>query len=190
MVNINTNLPSLIVLNNLNKATNALNDAIERMTTGYKLNHASDNSANYSIARDMESKLSSYDIAADNTAMGTDLASTATDTLDLVSGHLQRIRDLLEQAANGTYGDDSRKALQSEIDARLAEINRIVDTTEFNGIRLFNVGILPTALNTTMDYFDIKSGDIQIEQNGEVQTVNISKLHYLIITIQLISVIK
>ena len=137
MLSINTNLQSLIVQSNLNKSTNALNRAIERMTTGYKINRASDNAANYSIARNMSSKLSSYEVAQENTAMGMDLISTAADSLDLISTHLQRIRDLAEQAANGTYGAQSLQAIQNEADARMTEINRIIANTEYNGIQLF-----------------------------------------------------
>ena len=67
---INTNLSSLIVQSNLSKATSSLNNAIERMTTGYKINHASDNAAGYSIARNWETQLGSLDVAADNAATG------------------------------------------------------------------------------------------------------------------------
>ena len=76
MLSINTNLQSLIVQNNLTKSTNGLNQAIERMTTGFKINHASDNAAGYSIAQNMTSKLNSYEVAQDNVSMGMDLIST------------------------------------------------------------------------------------------------------------------
>ena len=69
--------------------------------------------------------------------MGLDMLTTAQDSLDLITSHYQRMRDLAEQAANGTYGEDSLKAIQSEIDARKAEIERIVANTEYNGIKFF-----------------------------------------------------
>ena len=134
---INTNLSSLIVQKSLLNSTNGLNQAIERMTTGFKINHAKDNAAGYSIATNMGVKLSSYNVALDNAAMGLDVITTASDSLDLISSHLQRMRDLAEQAANGTYGEDSLNAIQSETDSRIAEINRIVANTEYNGIGLF-----------------------------------------------------
>jgi len=137
-ITVNTNMSSLVAQSNLNKATKSLNQAIERMTTGYKINSAADNAANYSIAKNWEVKLSSLDVAADNIATGTDLLSTLEDNCDLVSTHLQRIRDLTEQAANGTYGDDSRAAIQSEIQARMDEITRIQANCEYNGINLMN----------------------------------------------------
>ena len=135
---INTNLSSLIVQSNLSKATTSLNDAIERMTTGYKINHASDNAAGYSIARNWETQLGSLDVAADNAATGADMMTTLEDTYSLVSSHLQRVRDLTEQAANGTYGSDSLKAIQSEITARLEEIDRIAANCEFNGLNMMD----------------------------------------------------
>ena len=140
MITLNTNLGSMIVQSNLTSSTNALNTAIERMTTGFKINHAKDNAANYSISTNLASKLSSYSVAQDNVAMGLDMLTTAEDSLSLISDHLSRIRDLTEQAANGTYGQDSLNAIQSEITARLAECDRIVSNTEYNGIKLFGEG--------------------------------------------------
>ncbi len=135
---INTNLSSLIVQRNLNSATTLLNQSIERMTTGYKINHAADNAAGYSIATNWSTQLGSLDVAADNAATGADMLTTLEDTYSLITSHLQRIRDLTEQAANGTYGSDSLKAIKSEITARFEEIDRIADNCEFNGIYLMN----------------------------------------------------
>ena len=133
---INTNLSSMIVQNNLTKSTAQLNKAIERMTTGYKINHASDNAAGYSIARNWEAKLGSLDVAADNAATGADMLATLEDNYALISSHVQRVRDLTEQACNGTYGSQSKIAIQAEIQARLDEIDRIAANCEFNGIDL------------------------------------------------------
>ena len=133
---INTNISSLVAQNNLAKATSSLNTAIERMTTGYKINHASDNAAGYSIARNWETQLGSLDVAADNAATGADMLTTLEDTYTLVTSHMQRVRDLTEQAANGTYGSQSLKAIQSEIKARLEEVDRIAANCEFNGLKM------------------------------------------------------
>ena len=133
---INTNLSSIVAQNNLAKATKSLNLAIERMTTGYKINHAGDNAAGYSIARNWETQLGSLDVAADNAATGADMMQTLEDHYSLVSTHLQRVRDLTEQAANGTYGSASLKAIRSEINARLEEVDRIAANCEFNGRKM------------------------------------------------------
>lgn len=135
---INTNISSLIVQRNLVAATNSLNKAIERMTTGYKINHASDNAAGYSIAAKWRIQLSSLDVAADNAATGADMLTTLEDTYSLITSHFQRIRDLTEQASNGTYGSDSLKAIKSEVSARLEEIDRIAVNCEFNGLNLMS----------------------------------------------------
>ena len=161
----------MIVQSNLSKATSSLNNAIERMTTGYKINHASDNAAGYSIARNWETQLGSLDVAADNAATGADMMTTLEDTYSLVSSHLQRVRDLTEQAANGTYGSDSLKAIQSEITARLDEVDRIAANCEFNGLKMMNgsmgdinlqVGLYSSAdSQITLDASLFEKGDIK-----------------------------
>lgn len=168
---INTNLSSMIVQSNLSKATSSLNNAIERMTTGYKINHAADNAAGYSIARNWETQLGSLDVAADNAATGADMMTTLEDTYSLVSSHLQRVRDLTEQAANGTYGSDSLKAIQSEITARLDEVDRIAANCEFNGLKMMDgsmgdinlqVGLYgSTDSQITLDASLFEKGDIK-----------------------------
>ncbi|MBQ4114734.1 hypothetical protein IJD34_04955 [bacterium] len=135
---INTNISALVARGNLTKATTNLNSAIERMTTGYKINHASDNAAGFSIARNWETQLGSLDVAADNAATGADMLTTLEDTYTLVTSHLQRVRDLTEQASNGTYGSQSLRAIKSEITARLQEIDRISANCEFNGLKMMD----------------------------------------------------
>ena len=154
-ITINTNLQSLVVQKNLNNATNQLNSAIERMTTGYKINHASDNAAGYSIARNWEAQLGSLDVAADNAATGADMLATLEDNYALISSHIQRVRDLTEQASNGTYGEQSKKAIQAEIQARLDEVDRIAANCEFNGIDLMKGD------------FNVNGLDIQVGIDGD-----------------------
>jgi len=144
---INTNISSLVAQRNLASATGSLNQAIERMTTGYKINHAGDNAAGYSIARNWETQLGSLDVAADNAATGADMMSTLEDHYSLIANHVQRVRDLTEQAANGTYGADSLAAIKSEITARLNEIDRIAANCEFNGKHLMNGTDITSAVN-------------------------------------------
>ena len=168
---INTNLSSMIVQSNLSKATTSLNQAIERMTTGFKINHAKDNAAGYSIATNWNTQLGSLDVAADNAATGADMLTTLEDTYSLVSSHLQRVRDLTEQAANGTYGSDSLKAIQSEITARLDEVDRIAANCEFNGLKMMDGSMKDINLQVglysspdsqiTLDSSLFKKGDIK-----------------------------
>ena len=135
---INTNMASLLVQKNMTAATNSLNTSIERMTTGYKINAAKDDAAGFFVSKTMQVQLSSTAVAEDNCAIGTSLLNTAESNYDLLTTHLQRIRDLTEQAANGTYGQDSIDAIKSEIESRLAEIDRVAHSCEFNGIQLMD----------------------------------------------------
>lgn len=191
MVSINTNLSSYLVRQQLSKSTYSLNKAIERMTTGFKVNHASDNAANYSIIQNMNKDISAYDVAAENVAMGSDFSATAQDSLTLVSTHMERIRDLLSQASNGTYGEQSRKAIQSEIDARLSEVNRIFQSTEYNGVQIFNSAILPSTLNINIADLNLKAGSFDVNVDGVNYTINLAKedsLYSIISKLQAIGV--
>ena len=145
MIGINTNLGSLIVQSNLKKSTNALNIAIECMTTGFKINHAKDNAANYSISTSMLSKISAYQVAEDNALIGLDILNTASSSIELISNGLSRLRALAEQAANGTYGSESLDAINKEANSIVDEINRLYTTTEFNGVQLLKQDRLPSA---------------------------------------------
>ena len=133
---INTNMASLITQRNLASATSKMSKAMERMVSGYKINHAKDDAAGYSIAGRWSSQITSLDVASSNTAMGLDLLKTAEGNYSLINTHLKRIRDLTMQAANGTYGSLSLNAIRLEVESRLEEIDRIADTSEFNGIDL------------------------------------------------------
>ena len=159
---INTNLASLITQQNLSSATTSLNQAIERMSTGYKINHAKDNAAGYSIASNWNVQLSSLDVATENTAMGIDLLTTAEDNYALITSHLQRVRDLTEQAANGTYGTDSLEAIEAEITARLEEIDRIAQNVDYNGIKLMD-GTQADAVNMQVGIDENASSQITLE---------------------------
>ena len=136
MLNINTNLSSLIVQSNLKLSTNGLNTAIERMTSGFKINHAKDNAANYSINTNLSTKIRAYQVAEDNAMMGLDMVQSANSGLSQVSDILARLRSLEMSVQNGTYGKDSLSAVNKEASALTAEISRILNNTEY-GDKLF-----------------------------------------------------
>ena len=116
MISIGTDIGNLILENTLDKNTIGLNNSIERMTTGYKINRAKDDAAGYSIATDLNTKISSMLMVQQNTEQGISLLQTAESALDNIMTLLQRLRDLAEQAGNEVYGDDSRAAMQAEAD--------------------------------------------------------------------------
>ena len=137
MISLQTNSTALMVQKHLNNAIKGINNCILQLTTGYKLNSAKDNPANYAIMKNMESKLSSLSVAQDNMNIGMRMLDTASSSAELIISHTTRIRDLCQQACNGTYGEESITAIKSEVQARLDEIDRIYGSTEFNGIKLF-----------------------------------------------------
>lgn len=167
---INTNIASMIAERNLNNATNSLNTSLERLSTGYKINHASDNAAGYSISDKWTTQISSLDVAASNAATGADLLTTAEENYKLLTEHLQRIRDLTVQAGNGTYGSTSLKAIQGEVFARLQEITRIASNAEFDGIKLMTydgsikgTGITSSGINLQVGLYADKNSIINLE---------------------------
>ncbi len=137
-MNINTNLSSLITQSSLKTSTLKLNQAIERMTTGCKINHAKDNAANYSISTNLSTKIGAYQVAQDNALMGLDMVQTTSSALSTMSDLTSRLRSLAMQAKNGTYGDKSISAINQEAASIINELYRIKSTTEYNGIKLFD----------------------------------------------------
>lgn len=141
MINISTNISDLILLNSLNNSTNGLNKSIERLTTGFKLNHASDNAAGINIVNNLNTKISSLLQIRNNTEDGVSLLSTAQGVLETIQGELEKLRGLAIQASNETYGSASLASLQAEADSIISSINQIRDTAEFNGIKLFSTTV-------------------------------------------------
>lgn len=136
MLNINTNLSSLVVQSNLKLSANGLYVAIERMTSGFRINHAKDNVANYAINTNLSTKISAYQVAEDNAIMGLDMVQTANSSLSQVSDILTRLRSLEMYVQNGTYGKGFLSAIKKEASALTAEISRILNNTEY-GDKLF-----------------------------------------------------
>ena len=137
-ITINTNLASLTAQRNLSAATSGMNTAMERLTTGFRINSGKDDAAGAAVSNLMEAQISGYDVAESNTQMGLTLLDTAEGVLDIVGDYVQRIRDLTEQAANGTYGTASMQAIRTEVEQRMLEINRLCEVIDFNGIQLLD----------------------------------------------------
>lgn len=135
---VNTNVSALKTQNNLTMATNSLSKALERLSTGLKINSAADDAAGYFVAAKLSTQISGSKVASSNVATGINVLQTAEGTLDVVEDNITRIRDLAVQAANGIYDTDSLTAMQNEVTARLAEIKRVQTAADFNGIKLFS----------------------------------------------------
>ena len=140
-ITVNTNIPSLTAQKALNSATDKMNTAMERMSTGLKINSSKDDAAGLAVSSNLDYKVSSLKVAQSNAQMGASMLDTAEGVMSTISDNLVRIRDLTEQAANGTYGDDALSAINTEIQARVDEINRVANSTDFNGKKLLNGSI-------------------------------------------------
>ena len=154
-ITVNTNVASLIAQKSLNNATTKMNTAMERLSTGLRINSSKDDAAGSAVSTKLEYKVSSLNVAGDNAQMGSSLLDTEEGTLDVIQSNMTRIRDLTEQAANGTYGTDAMTAIKSEIAGRLSEVTRIASTTEFNGKKLLD-GSMDAGINLQVG---ITSGD-------------------------------
>ena len=134
---VNTNVQSIQVQNNLNRVTDAMNTAMERMTTGSKINSAADDAAGLVISKGIEVQTRGTQVAKSNAQSGTNLLQTAEGNLSVMQDNFMRIRDLTLQAMNGGQTEDQLQAMQEEAQARLAEIDRIATGAKFNTFDLF-----------------------------------------------------
>jgi len=133
---INTNYLSLVAQNNLNKSQSALGSAIERLSSGLRINSAKDDAAGQAIANRFTSNVRGLTQAARNANDGISLAQTTEGALTEVNNNLQRIRELAVQAANGTNSQSDLDSIQAEITQRLDEITRVSEQTQFNGVKV------------------------------------------------------
>ncbi|MDI9245015.1 flagellin [Marinobacter sp. CHS3-4] len=130
---INTNVASLSAQNQLNKSQELSNQALERLSSGLRINSAKDDAAGLAISTRFSAQISGLNQAVRNANDGISLAQTAEGALSETVNSLARIRELAVQSANDTNSASDRASLQEEVDQLLAEVNRIADTTQFNG---------------------------------------------------------
>ena len=136
MAVINTNTLSLMTQNNLTKSQSSLGTAIERLSSGLRINSAKDDAAGQAIANRFTSNINGLSVAARNANDGISLAQTAEGALGEINNNLQRIRELTVQAQNGTNSDSDKASIQDEIKSRLSEIDRVSGQTQFNGVNV------------------------------------------------------
>jgi len=134
---INTNVASLTAQRNLNRTNNGLNTALQRLSSGSRINSAKDDAAGIAIASRFTAQIRGYNQGTRNAADAISLTQTAEGALDEISGNLQRIRELAVQSANATNTSTDRQALQAEVSQLAQEITR-VGQTEFNGKRVLD----------------------------------------------------
>ncbi|TGV10392.1 FliC/FljB family flagellin [Alcaligenaceae bacterium 429] len=130
---INTNYLALVSQNNLTKSQNSLGTAIERLSSGLRINSAKDDAAGQAIANRFTANINGLTQAARNANDGISIAQTTEGSLNEINENLQRIRTLTVQATTGSNSDSDLKSIQNEINERLSEINRVSKETQFNG---------------------------------------------------------
>ncbi|MEQ9849689.1 flagellin [Pectobacterium brasiliense] len=138
MASINTNIMSLVTQNNLNKSQSSLGTAIERLSSGLRINSAKDDAAGQAIANRMTAQVKGLTQAARNANDGISLTQTAEGNLNEINNNLQRVRELAVQAASDTNGSTDRTSIYTEMKQRLDEIDRVAKSASFNGTNLLD----------------------------------------------------
>lgn len=135
---INTNISSLNAQRNLNRSQGALQSSLQRLSSGLRINSAKDDAAGLAISNRFTTQIRGLNQAVRNANDGISLAQTTEGALSEMTTALQRIRDLAVQSANDTNSASDRQSLQSEVDQLVSEIDRIAETTTFNGTKVLN----------------------------------------------------
>ncbi|AMG35715.1 flagellin [Achromobacter xylosoxidans] len=160
---INTNYLSLVAQNNLNKSQSALGTAIERLSSGLRINSAKDDAAGMAIANRFTANVKGLTQAARNANDGISLAQTTEGAASEINTHLQRVRELSVQAGNGSYSQEQLNSMQDEINQRLSDIDRISQQTDFNGVKVLSANAKPLTLQVGAN-------------DGETITLNLSEI--------------
>ncbi len=167
MTSINTNIAALTSQASMEKHTRTMRDAMEQLSTGFRINSAADDAAGSAIASKMEAQIRSLDVAIRNSNDAVSLTQTAQGALGEIENILQRIRELAVQAGNSTLNSTDRLAIQAEVDSLSAEIDSIASKTNFNNVNLldgsrgsvsFQVGIHASdVLSLALENTDVSS---------------------------------
>ncbi|KKX64011.1 flagellin [Pseudomonas putida] len=137
-LSVNTNITSLGVQKNLNKASDALSNSMNRLSSGLKINSAKDDAAGMQIANRLGNQVKGLNVAIANANNGVSIAQTAEGAMQESTNLLQRLRELALQSANGDKSDADRTSLQQEFTAKVGELTRISQTTTFGGRNLLD----------------------------------------------------
>ncbi|MGB2463728.1 MAG: hypothetical protein ACPICC_02350, partial [Candidatus Puniceispirillaceae bacterium] len=144
MSKINTNMAGVTTLYHLQNKEEGMNKALERISSGLRLNHAVDDAAGASIVNRMTSQIKGLEAAIRNAADAISLTQTAEGAIEEVTQILHRMRELSVQSANGVYTGQDRQAIQNEVGALQEELTRIAESSTFNGVKMLNGSFLDT----------------------------------------------
>jgi flagellin len=168
MAVINTNISAMKATNASSSANKALGTAMERLSTGKRINSAKDDAAGLAISTSMTSQIRGMSQGIRNGNDGISMAQTAEGALSEVTNMLQRVRELAVQASNSSYSAADQKNLQLEVAEMTTQITSVLDKTEFNGVKLFETGA--TAPAATANF------SVQVGANAG-DTITINKVH-------------
>ncbi|BFM11725.1 hypothetical protein R50072_18780 [Simiduia litorea] len=174
---INTNVQSLNAQRQLVKSGDDLSQAMERLSSGKRINTAADDAAGLSISNRMTSQIRGLNQAIRNASDGISLIQTAEGALDETTNILQRIRELAIQSSNGIYDDSNRKTLDAEVQQLIAEMDRIAETTSFNGQKLLNGSLGEVALQVGAqagEFIDLQVGELNSASLGSAVDAGLS----------------
>lgn len=164
MTVINTNISSMKAANASASASNMLGSAMERLSTGKRINSARDDAAGLAIATTMTAQVRGMNQGIRNSNDGISLAQTAEGALNEVTNMLQRVRELAVQSSSGTYQDATDRAyMQAEVDQLTAQIDQVITNTKFNGVTLFDGATASVTIQTgasDADTVDLAMADL------------------------------
>ncbi len=173
---INTNIGALKAANASASANKALGTAMERLSTGKRINSAKDDAAGLAISTSMTSQVRGMNQAVRNANDGISLAQTAEGALSEVSNMVQRVRELAVQSASGTYGDTTDRAyMQKEVDELAKQIDDVMSNTKFNGVAIFDTGTANAGAARTVNIQASADSGSQIALT--IDALDISDMH-------------
>jgi flagellin len=181
---INTNLDSLIGVNNLTKTNTRLSSNFGRLSSGLRINKAADDAAGLAVSENLRAQVRGLNQAVRNTNDGVSIIQTAEGALNEIENNLNRIRELAVQSASGTLQNTERTYINTESDSLLSEINRLANVTEFNGQVLLNgsssTGVGTVSLDVQVGIFNTTNDRISVSISSartEALAVNTVKLN-------------
>ena len=174
MAVINTNTLSLMTQNNLSKSQSSLGTAIERLSSGLRINSAKDDAAGQAIANRFTSNINGLTVAARNANDGISLAQTAEGALSEINNNLQRIRDLTVQAQNSSNSASDIDSIQAEVNQRMEEVNRVTTQTDFNGIKVLNTGTGSSSYSFQVGSKDQETISISLSSSNSYNLFSVS----------------
>jgi flagellin len=168
-MSINTNLSALDAYRNLSKTSSSLNDSIQKLSSGLRINKAADDAAGLAISESLKSQTGGLQVAARNAQDGINVVQTAEGALGESQSILQRLRDLAVQAGNDSNNADSRAAISTEVTQLGAELTRIGASANFNGTKLLGAG----GASLT---FQVGAGSVAAEDQITVSTSDVAAI--------------